>query len=173
MPTYGCNGSETAMLVDRPPSASAEAVSTVPSRFSRGVRPRIAVNAIIFDGRERVLLARRRDIPIWGLPGGLVETGETVTEAVEREVLEEVRVTVRTVRLVGVYSHANVVPVRPAKGPTVVLAFRCRIVSGRPQSSDEVAEVGFFAQSDLPSMIETHPARIRDAAVHKARAIVD
>src|SRR2546429_9872731 len=54
-----------------------------------GVRP--AVSAVIFDRRRRLLLQQRSDGGQWGLPGGSVEIGESVTGAVAREVREEDR----------------------------------------------------------------------------------
>jgi 8-oxo-dGTP diphosphatase len=50
---------------------------------------RIGVFALIFDEDQRVLLAYRRDIDWWNLPGGGMEYGETVEDAVRREVREE------------------------------------------------------------------------------------
>ena len=57
-----------------------------------GVRP--SVSALIFDRRGRLLLQQRSDGGQWGLPGGSVEIGESVTEAVIREVREETLLTV-------------------------------------------------------------------------------
>jgi 8-oxo-dGTP pyrophosphatase MutT (NUDIX family) len=51
-----------------------------------GVRP--SVSAVIFDGRGRLLLQQRSDGGQWGLPGGSVEIGESVAQAVVREVME-------------------------------------------------------------------------------------
>ncbi len=56
-----------------------------------------AVGAVIFDGAGRVLLVQRGRAPLlgtWALPGGRVQSGETVNEAIEREVLEETRLEV-------------------------------------------------------------------------------
>ena len=52
-----------------------------------GVRP--SASAVIFDRRGRVLLQQRSDGGQWGLPGGSVEIGESVTDAAIREVREE------------------------------------------------------------------------------------
>lgn len=49
----------------------------------------IGVSAVIFDARGRVLLCHRRDMDVWNLPGGVVESGELPTEAVVREAKEE------------------------------------------------------------------------------------
>src|SRR5437868_4012784 len=87
----------------------------------RSAQFRISVSALIFDD-ERILLALRRDIDWWNLPGGGMEYGETVEEAICREVHEETGLLVAIERLVGVYS-------KPQK-QEVVLTFRCRIEGG-------------------------------------------
>src|SRR5438034_11818350 len=73
------------------------------------IRP--GVSAIILTG-EGLLLQRRSDNRLWGLPGGGVEPGESVTEAVVREVREETGLEVVPLRLIGVYSspeHGQIV----------------------------------------------------------------
>src|SRR6266568_4306337 len=89
---------------------------------------RIGVYALIFNG-ESILLAHRRDIDWWNLPGGGMEAGETVDEAIIREVREETGLEVEVDQLVGVYS-------KPLK-QEVVLAFRCRVISGTPRATRE------------------------------------
>ena len=64
---------------------------------------RIGVYALIFD-EGRILLAHRRDIDWWNLPGGGMELNETVEEAICREVREETGLEVVVEYLVGVYS---------------------------------------------------------------------
>jgi 8-oxo-dGTP diphosphatase len=63
-----------------------------------------AAAAIIQDDEGRVLLIRRGDGRGWSLPGGMMEPGERIAEAVVREVWEETGLEVEPVRLVGVYS---------------------------------------------------------------------
>lgn len=125
---------------------------------------KVAVNALIFDDLERVLLTLRQDLPVWCLPGGLVEAHETVSEAMRREVLEEIGVVVEVLRLVGVYSEGNIRLIPPAKEPTIAIGFVCRIENGVPTTSEEVARVDYFDVGGLPSnVIETHPRRVWDA----------
>ncbi len=64
-----------------------------------------AVAAIIFDKRGHILLQRRRDVDKWGLIGGHVEFGETIEQAVHREIKEETNLSVRIDKLIGVYSE--------------------------------------------------------------------
>ncbi len=63
---------------------------------------RLAVSACLFDPQGRVLLVKRRNEPFagrWSLPGGRVEAGESLADAVHREVLEETGVTAGSLTL--------------------------------------------------------------------------
>ena len=62
------------------------------------------VCAIITDDANRVLLEYRRDFGAWSLPGGACELGESVMEALVREVLEETGLKVEAAALLGLYT---------------------------------------------------------------------
>jgi len=118
---------------------------------------------IIEDGK--VLLGRRRDIDWWNLPGGGMESGETVDEALRREVLEETGLVVRVGRLVGVYS-------KPQK-QEVVLAFLCEVEGGTLMETEEIVECRYFAPDALPpNTLPKHAERVRDAFLGQPEAIV-
>ena len=128
---------------------------------------RVSVSAIIFDDRRdrQVLLAHRRDIDWWNLPGGGMEAGETVEQAVCREVLEETGLEVEVERLVGVYS-------KPQKNE-VVLALRCRIIGGQVQATKEARECRYFPPEALPpNTLPKHRQRIEDALLDRPEAIL-
>jgi len=126
---------------------------------------RIAVSALIFDDEGRVLLAHRRDIDWWNLPNGGMEAGETVDEALRREVLEELGVEVEVGQLVGVYS-------KPLK-QEVVLTFRCRILDGVPSPSAETRECCYFFPHELPAnTLPKHRQRIEDALLNQEQAVI-
>lgn len=125
---------------------------------------RVAVAALIFDG-ERILLALRRDIEWWNLPGGGMEAGETVDEALCREVSEETGLEVEVGQLVGVYS-------KPQK-QEVVLTFRCYVKGGTPIATEESLECRYFDPTELPTKIlPKHRQRIEDALLHQSTAIL-
>ncbi len=116
----------------------------------------LGVNAVIVGSDGRVLLALRERPPIWNLPGGSVEPGESPWDAAVREVLEEVGLEVAVERLAGVYDRS------PEGDP--VLVFVCRVLSGEPTTSAEAVRVGWFDPSDLPGAINPYqPQRIADA----------
>ena len=125
---------------------------------------RIAVSALIFE-EGRVLLAHRRDIDWWNLPGGGMEVGETVDEALCREVAEETGLEVEVEQLVGVYS-------KPQK-QEIVLTFRCHITGGTLTATEETRECRYFAPDALPTnTLPKHRQRIEDAQLHQQSAVI-
>ena len=130
-------------------------------------RFRVSCFAVI-ERAGRVLLARRRDIGWWNLPGGGLEHGETVDEALRRELREEIGAEVTIVRLSGVYS-------KPRKDE-VVLTFLCHLVAGAElalRTTDEVSEIGWFAPDDLPTdLLPKHRERVADAVAGQPDVIL-
>jgi 8-oxo-dGTP diphosphatase len=125
---------------------------------------RIGVSALIFE-RGEVLLALRRDIDWWNLPGGGMEIGETVEEAVCREVLEETGLEVEVEQLVGVYS-------KPQK-QEVVLSFRCRKRGGTLTETEESRACRYFSPNALPpNILPKHRQRVEDAMLNLERAVI-
>lgn len=125
---------------------------------------RVGVYAVIFEG-AKVLLALRRDIVWWNLPGGGMEPGETVEEAMRREVREETGLEVEVERVIGVYS-------KPQK-QEVVLTFRCRIVGGQLQETEESRECRFFLPEEIPiQTLPKHRQRVEDALQNRPEAIL-
>jgi 8-oxo-dGTP diphosphatase len=136
----------------------------VPGQAAGSARFRIAVSALIFE-HGRVLLAHRRDIDWWNLPGGGLEPGETVDEAVVREVLEETGLQVEVERLVGVYS-------KPQKAE-LVLSFSCKVTGGTAQATEEARACRYFAPENLPAnTLPKHRQRVEDALLKRPEAIL-
>lgn len=106
-----------------------------------------AVSAVIFNEKtQEVLLIKRRDVPVWVLPGGGIEPEESPEQAVLREVLEETGFHTTIVRKVAFYQPAN----RLAH-PTHF--FECRIQSGAPQTGKETKDIQFFPNQELPKLM--------------------
>jgi 8-oxo-dGTP pyrophosphatase MutT (NUDIX family) len=139
-----------------------------------GVRP--SVSAVIFDRRGRLLLQQRSDGGQWGLPGGSVEIGESVAAAVVREVLEETGLTVRPLRIVGVYSDPTFQVVRYPDGNVwhyVSVCFECKVVRGELTTCDETLALDYFPVGRLPkTLLPNHRIRIRDARARRAAAAI-
>jgi HAD superfamily hydrolase (TIGR01450 family) len=140
-----------------------------PERVAAGVA------AVVLADDQRVLLVQRADIGLWGLPSGRVEPGETVAEAVVREVREETGLDVAVERLIGVYSDpASQVFAYPS-GPVVQFVtscFACRVIGGIARADGiEALDVAFFAPHDLPAdLLPMHPRWLTDALEGKLAA---
>ncbi len=94
--------------------------------------PKIAVNALVFDDKRKVLLVKRTDNGLWCIPGGHVDLGETLAQACLRELYEETGLRAEVVRLIGIYSDTKG-SLHIAQGPewhTVRVSFLCRIIDG-------------------------------------------
>lgn len=138
------------------------------------IRPGVA--AIIANGAGKILLQQRSDNGLWGLPGGSVEIGESVRDAVVREVREETGLTVEVVRLIGVYSDPKLQVVRYADGNVVQYissVFACRILGGSLQTCDETLDLQFFDPARLPeNLVPMHNIRVKDWLANTPAAFI-
>lgn len=145
-------------------------------RISRQGELRLGCSAAIFDAQRRILLTRRADNGQWCLPGGGVETGESVAEACEREVWEETGLRVRVTRLVGVYSYPDQLVVYPDgnKAHIVALHFETEILSGALTLSSETTEVGYFTLEEVErlDMFARHRERVLDTLEYHKEALI-
>jgi ADP-ribose pyrophosphatase YjhB (NUDIX family) len=120
-------------------------------------RPFLAVSAaIIRDGH--VLIVRRARPPahgIYTLPGGVVELGETLEEAVVREVREETALEIEPVALAGYRQAIG----RDAAGKIerhfVILPFAARWIAGEPSLNEELAEAHWLRPAELKGLATT------------------
>lgn len=116
----------------------------------------IGAFAIIFDAQNQVLLCHRRDMDMWNLPGGGVESGELPTEAVIRETKEESGLEVIVKRLVGVYGKKD--------KNELVFAFVCQVAGGELTLTDEADDLRYFSLGALPvNTLPKQVERIQDA----------
>ena len=124
-------------------------------------------SATIFDAtRQKILLTRRSDNGRWCLPGGRMESGESVVETCIRETLEETGLEVRIIRLLGVYSspHRLVEYSDGNRYQIVALNFEAEPIGGTLSLSDETTEYGYFTPEEIWQMdvMETHVERLKD-----------
>jgi 8-oxo-dGTP diphosphatase len=136
-------------------------------------RPFLAVSAAIVRD-DRILVVRRARAPALGvytLPGGVVELGETLTEAVVREVREETGLAIEPVGLAGFRETV----VRDAEDRVerhfIILCFAAHWVSGEPVLNEELSEAHWIEPAELASL-QTTPglAEIVAAAFDRLRA---
>ena len=122
---------------------------------------------ILNTQRDSVVLHLRNDQPMWSLPGGPPDFGESFADGIIREVKEETGLNVEIVRLLGVYSEPEFWIFSYPDGNRAhafAAAFECRILSGdlTPNMTDSL-EVKWFAVDNLPgNLMPMHPKVISD-----------
>ena len=127
--------------------------------------PLIAVDAIIVKD-DCVVLIQRKNSPFkdhYALPGGFVEVGEFVEEALVREVKEETGLDVQVERFSGIYDD----PKRDPRGHIISLAYVCRIVGGELRAGTDAKDVRCFPIKEVEKMelAFDHAKILRDAGV--------
>lgn len=119
-----------------------------------------AVLAVVTDDAGRVCLVRDTRRDAWTLPMGRVEPGESIREAVRREVREEAGLDVAPdVELTGVYTDpaTQVFDTPDGRKQFLAYVFRCEWVDGDPEpDGDETTAVEFFAPGKYPD--DLHPS---------------
>jgi len=109
------------------------------------------VGALIFEG-DSILLVERAGEPLkgyWSLPGGLVETGELIEDAVRREVREETGLLVELLSRFDIFERI----MRDAEGRAeyhyVLVDYICRVVGGAPRAGDDVSRLEWVKRPEL------------------------
>lgn len=121
------------------------------------VTPLLAAEAVVLRGGQ-VLLMRRGDTGLWGLPGGLAEVGETPAGTAERELFEETGLRGRAARLLGLLDSRFAPNLH---GLHLVAPVFLVGAEGEPHPTPEASEVGFFDWDALPPL---HPGHERSLA---------
>lgn len=136
-----------------------------------------AVSAIIFNHKREILMQRRKDTQKWCIISGHVEFGETVEEAIVREVKEEINVDSEVVRLIGVYSSPDYATYHYGQRTVqyVVTYFEVKLKEPVQQglTNDESEEVAYFSLDKLPSPMDLiNPNWLKDALDSRSVAFI-
>lgn len=113
----------------------------------------VGVGAIIVDDQGRLFLARRgpkanNERGLWEFPGGAVDFGEKLSNALQREIQEEFGIEVEICELLDVVDH-----LLPEEGQHWVSpSYICKIIRGEPviREPDKCSEIGWFAPDQVP-----------------------
>ncbi|WP_088832313.1 NUDIX hydrolase [Paenibacillus tyrfis] len=127
-----------------------------------GHRPLIFVGSVVIvqDSNDRILLQQRKHpFGAWGIPGGLMELGETAEDTARRELLEEAGITIGELELIDVFSG----PQNFIKAPNgdefyvVTIAYSTRSFTGQPFINDaESLDLKFFDLQEVPELVKSH-----------------
>ena len=114
-------------------------------RFQRGMT--LGVRGLVLDGDRRVFLIRHTYVPGWQLPGGGVEVGETMLEALDRELSEEGNIRLSAPpRLHGVFYN----PTASTRDHVALFVAEQYAQPALPAANHEIAACGWFALDALP-----------------------
>ncbi|NPV04100.1 MAG: NUDIX hydrolase [Syntrophaceae bacterium] len=116
--------------------------------------PRVGVGAVVIH-EGRILLVQRASPPgkgFWAIPGGLVELGETVREAAERELLEETGISVRARDAFYVFDFID----RDTEGGIryhyVIVDFLADYLGGEPRAADDVSDARWVSPAEAAAL---------------------
>ena len=118
-----------------------------------------SVVAVVQDAQNRVLMIHKTDNDKWALPGGGHEIGESITDSVVRETLEETGYDVAVETLTGTYTNPRHVMAYDdgEVRQQFTLSFRCRLLGGELQKDSESLELRWVAQDELDGL-RIHPS---------------
>ncbi|TDC21965.1 NUDIX hydrolase [Streptomyces sp. 8K308] len=117
----------------------------------------MSVAGVIIDDDGRALLIQRRDNGHWEPPGGVLEPGETIPDALAREVLEETGIKIaQPAALTGVYKNMT--------GLIVSLVFRCEAIEGQATTGAETRALRWTGRDEVAALAdEAYAVRVLDA----------
>jgi len=115
----------------------------------------VAVGGLIENAEGKILMVKSPDRG-WELPGGQVEGGETLTEALKREVKEETGIDIEVLNLTAVHSNIGKRTQPDGFSPIgsiVSFGFTGKVIAGELTTSEESLEVNWFDKADIPNVI--------------------
>jgi len=125
----------------------------------------------MFDGNGHVFLAKRgsaarNEVGSWEFPGGTVEFGEKLADAIKREMLEEYGIDIQVTGVLGVFDHI----LEESREHWVSVTFVGHIVAGTPKilEPQKCLEIGWFPITSLPTPLSQ--ISVQNLEAYRARA---
>ncbi len=141
-------------LLDSKPSLSIE--NTYRNNYGY-ITPLIGAEAAVFRDKK-LLMIKRHDDSLWAVPGGIVEVGETLTNAALRELKEETGLVGEINGLLGIFDSR--IWKSQTKSQVYHVIFEVIVPEGDPVLTNEATDWGFFADDKLPSLSPGHSQRV-------------
>ena len=124
--------------------------------------PKIDIRGAILKD-NKILLVQEMEDKLWCLPGGWADIGESPSEAIKREILEETGLKVSVENIIGIYD-ANKDGRDLSLYHAYKIVFLCESISGELKTSNETIAVDYFEQNNIPelSTSRTHSRHLDD-----------
>lgn len=129
---------------------------------NRPSAPQVGVGAVVIND-QRILLVKRKNAPKkgkWAIPGGLVELGESLQQAAQREVREETGLTIKAKEPIHTFDLIERTPNGKILFHYVVVDVLAIYVRGKIRSSDDAADARWFSPEELKILEMTETTRV-------------
>lgn len=129
---------------------------------------------VITNDKNQILLQKRSDNHLWGLPGGLMELEDSITECAIREVKEETNLDVELERFIGVFSNPFMRWRKADYAKIISYAFTAKIIGSTMKINDhESLELRYFDYESLPQVHSIDTLEIIQAYYHNKYNLVE
>lgn len=143
------------------------------ANYVKSLRSKVGHDTVIFFGslacitneKDEILLQKRSGTEeLWGLPGGILEIGDSAEEATIREVKEETGLDVKVDYLVGLYSKYFCSYTNGDNAQVVCSCFKCTVIGGELViDNKETFDLRFFSRENIPKLfIQQHTDMVND-----------
>lgn len=136
----------------------------IKARFSKElgyITPKIGVNGALFNREGQLLLERRSDDGLWGIPSGWVDVGEGPETALKREYMEEANLVIEPMNIINFYTRL------PGEfnqlHTSVHIFYYCKYISGELRKSHESLEMAFMDHRTVTNWHKDHQRQAEDA----------
>ena len=133
------------------------------------ITPKIGVNGALFNQAGQILLERRSDDQLWGLPSGWVDVGEGPETALKREFMEEASLVIEPVDIIKFYTRLPGEFDQPHT--SVHILYYCKYISGQIKKSHESIELSFMDYKTITNWHKDHEHQAREATLYLSNEI--
>ena len=128
--------------------------------------PSVMVDAVVIENEKLLLVTRKKD-PFKGFltfPGGKVDEGEKVEDAVKRELREETSLDIEPTDILGVYSD----PSRNPRGHRISVAFIAKVISGEAKPSSDAESIEWLSVNEIKELGFDHNKILKDYQIWRS-----